>query len=279
MDRRRRAQRPARHTAHRHALRSRAPLCVGRPAPRHSPLRIHGDAGRDRGRTLQAREPRQAHAEGGRRSRQGGLHPQARLHPQRAPGRTLSRGPHSARGRCRAHHAGVARSGLQQRHARCGQSRMEARDGGQRSGRCRAARQLRTGTPRPCPQHDSPLRSGGRHLRAREPHGRQGARHRDARAQRAASGKAILRRDALQAHAALRTRRRAAPDRHRQSRREDAFRRSARRFGQHADEPSARPDGREEGIAGRPPRAWPAGARTQPHRPHVHPATREHFGG
>ena len=115
-----RAQRPARRAQHLHALRSLAPLCVGCSARFDPPLRVHDLRERDRRGNDPAAQHGDADGQGaaaGRRCHQPGLHPQARLHPQRAHRRPLEDRSRDARRRRGAHHARVAGPGLQHRHA------------------------------------------------------------------------------------------------------------------------------------------------------------------
>ena len=104
-----------------------------------------------------------------------------RLHPPLAASPGRSAGTAVARRRRRAPHARVAGAGLQQRHPRRGQPRLEAGRGGQRPRRRRAARHLRRRAAQARTGDDRPVHVGrARHL-ADEPTGGGAARPRDPR--------------------------------------------------------------------------------------------------
>ena len=117
-------------------------------------------------------------------------------------------GPADAGRRRRAPDAGVAGAGLQQRHPRRGQPRLEAGRGGQRPGRGRAAGHLRRRTAQARAGDDRPVHHGRAGHLADEPTGGGAARQGDSRRVGRADAQALHPRDAVQADAALRAGRR-----------------------------------------------------------------------
>ncbi len=168
---RRLRQRSARPSQQRGRRGSRAAVRLDLDRARNPALRVHDSRRRVR-RRGRGSGVRQAHARaagpapGPRRH-----HPAPGLHPPLAHRGRVPQGPADAGRRRRAPDAGVAGAGLQQRHPRRGQPRLEARRGGQRPRRRRAARHLRRRTAQARPGDDRPVHHGRPGHLADEPAG------------------------------------------------------------------------------------------------------------